>query len=250
MPRGAHYPSVLGEFETMQAVASGKSIARYGDGEFKMCTGAGIKSQDHHPVLQTRLREILKDSGDCLVGIPNIHTKERWEDERGNPFSGTPKKDFWAPFTRFTYLLTDREYVSSFITRPDSAPWINRKDYWALLESLWKDQDVTLVRGSGKSFTAERLMLAGAKRVHEVIQQPGYNGRPQHAFAQYDDLVKRIGTPERALLCLGPTATVLAVDLCAKGVHAIDLGHMGMFYQKHVNGVPVVVTPEDRMLPA
>jgi hypothetical protein len=58
--------------------------------------------------------------------------------------------------------------------------------------------------------------------------------------------MKRIGTPDRALLCCGATATVLAVDLSARGVHAIDLGHAGMFLRKWRRGDPVQVTDADR----
>lgn len=234
-----NYPAhVLGELATMRLVAQGRSISRYGDGEFKMCCGAGIKSQMASGTLSARLRGILRDSGQCLVGIPNI-------------FSPTPKIDFWRPKQNHANLLVDRPYVSSFITRPDSAPWIDTAEYWALWESLWKDQHVTLVRGSGKSFTAERLMLAGAAKVTEILPQvSSFNGKQQHAWEQYQELLERIGTPTRAILCLGPTATVMAVDLCAKGVHAIDAGHMGMFYNKRAQGLPMCVLPEDRMLPA
>lgn len=228
------YPTVLGEFDTLAAVVSGRSIARYGDGEFKMAAhGAGIKSQVANTMLSRRLKQILHDSGECLVGIPNI--KDCIEK---NP--NLDKVEFWLKQRGFWNLLADREYVSSFITRPDSAPWIDTDDYWALLETLWRGLDVTLVRGSGKSFTAERLMAAGAKSVCE-IQAPR-----QHAWAEYDSLLKRIGRPKRALLCLGPTATVMAVDLCARGVHAIDLGHLGMFHKKRVANEPLVVTDEDK----
>lgn len=227
------YPRVLNEFDTLAAVVSGRSIARYGDGEFKMCYGAGIKSQAGDPELSRRLAEILRDSGDCLVGIPNIlECMER------NP--SDQKRQFWSPHRKFGVLLGKREYVSSFITRPDSAPWIDTPDYWALLESLWKGQDITLVRGSGKSFTAERLMEWGARSVREILAPR------QHAWAEYEELLERIGRPERAILCLGPTATVMAVDLCAKGVHAIDLGHCGMFAKKHYAGEPLWVTDEDK----
>jgi hypothetical protein len=229
------YPTnVLGEFDTLAAVVGGRSIARYGDGEFKIAAhGADIKSQVSHPMLSKRLRDILQASGECLVGIPNI--KECVEK---NP--NLDKVEFWLKQRRFHTLLASRQYVSSFITRPDSAPWIDTDDYWDLLESMWRGQDVTLVRGSGKSFTGERLMEAGARSVRE-IQAPR-----QHAWAEYDSLMRKIGTPKRALLCLGPTATVMAVDLCAKGVHAIDLGHLGMFHKKRVAGDPMWVTDEDK----
>ncbi len=226
------YPNVLSEIDTLRAVVKGRSLARYGDGELKMadvsCSRtASIKSQNHHPELQRRLAEILQESGKCLVGIPNIR-------------SSTPKIEFWGKYMSYAHLLANRPYVSSFVTRPDSAPWIDVPEYWAMLESLWVGQDVTLVRGSGKSFTAERLMAAGAGNVTEIMAPR------QQAWAEYDSLLDRIGTPKRALICLGPTATVMAVDLCARGVHAIDLGHAGMMYKKHVEGLPMWLSKDDK----
>lgn len=221
-----YYPEVIGELETLRLVAAGASIARYGDGEFKMCEGASIKPQVADPKLQQRLREILHDSGDCLVGIPNIHSK-------------TPKHEFWGPHMRFHRLLSaDRQYYSSFITRPDSAPWIDSPESWEMFESLWKGLDVTLVGGSHKSLRPEDL--GSANSVTHILCPA------QHAFAQYDSILERIGTPKRCIICLGPTATVLAVDLCAKGVHAVDLGHGGMFLRKHRRGEPMWVTKEDK----
>lgn len=232
--RRAPYPIVIGELETLQLVVSGKSLARYGDGELKMAGhNAGIKSQIADLALSERLQQILVDSGDCLVGIPNIR---RVIDEHVSD----QKVAHWSNYLTYASRLSPRQYYSAFVTRPDSAPGIDTPEYWALLESLWKGLSVTLVRGSGKSFTAERLMAAGASEVREIIAPP------QHAWAQYDSLLERIGTPERALLCLGPTATVMAVDLCAKGVHAIDLGHMGLFYKKHVNGDPMWLSKDDK----
>lgn len=219
------YPHVLSESETLDRILSGESIARYGDGEFKMCRGAGIKSQVANAELSWRLAHVLQDSGKCLVGIPNIRSE-------------TPKAEFWGKYTAYARFLGEREYVSSFITRPDSAPWINTDDYWKRVESLWVGQSVTLVRGSSKSLTAADLVNAG--EVTEIVAPR------QHAFAEYQQLLERIGTPKRALLCLGPTATVMAVDLCKRGVHAIDLGHIGMFIRKVRRGAPLVVTDEDK----
>jgi hypothetical protein len=221
------YPDVINESATLDAVLAGKSIARYGDGEFKLANGgAGIKSQIGHPELAARLKAILIESGKCLVGIPNIRSK-------------TPKKDFWDKFRHYHgFLDLSRTYHSSFITRPDSAPWIDTEDYWRRVESLWVGRDVTLVRGSGKSLTADDLV--GAGRVTEILAPR------QHAWKSYQQLLERIGKPERALLCLGPTATVMAVDLCARGVHAIDLGHIGMFLRKRSRGEPMWVTEADK----
>lgn len=220
------YPHVLGEAETLARVCAGRSLARFGDGEFNLCAGSRAKAQDFSETLRDRLLGILQDSGECLVGLPNLHTE-------------TPKASFWAKYHAAAWMLTEREYVSAFVSRPDSAPWINTPAYWSSVESLWVGQDVTLVRGSGTSLTPDDLNDAG--RVTEVVADA------HQAWASYEALLDRIGTPRRALICLGPTATVLAADLCARGVHAIDIGHIGMFLRKARRGEPMTVTAKDRV---
>jgi hypothetical protein len=208
------WPAVLSEEETLDEVLAGRSIARYGDGEFKLCQGASIKSQQFEPKLGRRLRAILleRSKADCIVAIPNLNV---------------PTKPFWDGFkTPKTTALFDmkRVYGSAFISRPDSAPWIHQPRYWRKVESLWKGQEVTLVRGSGKSLTAG--VLASAKAVNEIMCAR------QHAWAEREELLEKIGRPRRVLLCCGPTATVLAADLAERGVHAIDLGHIGMWFKR------------------
>jgi len=223
------YPVVLSEHETLARVVAGTSLARYGDGELRQARmSCDIKPQVASGTLTTRLREILRSSGSCLVGIPNIHAEG-------------PKAAHWHNYRWAASLLSTREYGSAFITRPDSAPWINTDDYWTLLHSLWVDRDITLVRGAQKSLTKDDLVRWGAKSVREILC------KPQNAWDDYADILREIGTPERALLCLGPTATVLAVDLCAKGVHAIDLGHIGMFAKKRERGLPMWVEKADKV---
>lgn len=207
------WPRVLSEEETLRLVLEGWSLARYGDGEFKLCLGGPAKAQQADPQLQKRLRHILKhDTPGCLVGIPNLHR---------------PTKDFWQGYRR--KQITDlfdmsRHYGSAFVSRPDSAPWIHTAEYWRQVESLWKGRAVTLVRGSGKSLTKE--LLSSASSVTEIICAR------QNAWSNYADLLEAIGRPSRALLCCGPMATVLAFDLCVRGVHAVDLGHIGMWFKR------------------
>jgi hypothetical protein len=206
------WPHVVGEEESLRRVLAGMSLARYGDGEFNLCFGHDIKCQRAHPALARRLREILLQSGGCAVGVPNLHAKT---------------KPFWDRYRadRYVRLMSPaRVYLSAFVSRPDSAPWIHTPEYWSLVEDLWRGRDVTLVRGSDKSLTP--AMLSSARSVREV------RCARQDAWKDYDRLLKSVGTPERALLCCGPTATVLAVDLCARGVHAVDIGHVGMWMRR------------------
>ena len=112
-------------------------------------------------------------------------------------------------------------------------------EYWARLQSLWIDRDVTLVYGSWKGLTP--FDLYGAREITEVRSD-----YPQHAWQDWASLIRRIGHPDRVLMCLGPTATVLAADLDARGVHAIDLGHVALFLRKHRAGRPMTLTKDDK----
>ena len=212
------YPSIMSEEATL-ANCELKSIARFGDGEWRCAVGGGCTSQRPNPKLAAELRVILQAKLDaCMVGIPNAFHPD------------APRAESWVRYTEPLYRsllsLDKRTYWSSFITRPDNAPWIDTPTFWANVRRLWKDRDIVLVVGDKKSITTE-MIGSEAKSVREVI------GPRQHAYAQIDAIEEEIGkTPARVLMCLGTTATVLAHRLARKGVHALDLGHIGMF-MKH-----------------
>lgn len=220
-----NWPVVLDEDETLDRVIAGESLARFGDGEFNLIFGSPCKTQPYIAPIGATLKVIL-ESGNCLVGIPRQGIG--------------PKSSFWREYFRsdIITLLKKPSYASAFITRPDSAPWIDRPSYWRKIKSLWDGKKVTLVRGSHKSLTSE--MLKGARAVKEITCPP-YN-----AYARYGDILQMIGDDNLVLLCLGPTATILAADLAQRGQHAIDLGHVGMFLGKHERGEPMMITDADK----
>lgn len=211
------YPEVASEEDTLSSVIKGRSIARLGDGELNIAMGGTCISQRIVPPgMQAEMLKVLHQPGKCMVGIPNV-------------FSRTPKRESWTK-----YATTDvvrkcfplPKYVSAFITRPDSAPWIDVPAYWDKVGSLWRDREVTLVYGGpdSKSLKPHWLMANGCAKVHEVI------GKRTNAYVGIDELEERIGKPSHPIiLCLGPTATILAWRLANRGLWAVDLGHVGMF---------------------
>lgn len=229
-----HYPAVLSEALTIQRALDGANLARFGDGELKLIRGRDAKSQRHHPDLERALRQVLKDHrGRVLPCIPNIAGGK------------SPKEQFWAPYRAARVVqVYDRGafYGSSFVTRPDSAPVPFDAAYWRLVRRLWVGQSVVVVGGSGKSLKATDL--DGALDVEE-IEAPR-----QHAWDAHGELLERLkGERRRVFLCIGATATVLAWELAAHGVHALDLGHLGIFMRKAATGQPLDVTDEDRAQP-
>ncbi|AGH31375.1 glycosyl transferase [Tetraselmis viridis virus SI1] len=205
------------EQDTLRMARGGMSLARYGDGELKLALGRSAKSQAMDPALQRELQRVLLDtSSNCLPCIPRIADRL------------SPKEAFWKQYRdrRYVALYSSQIYYgSAFLTRPDSRPEIDTPAYWDGIMKLWRGRDVVLVRGSTKSLTAGELH--GAASVHEIV------GPRQHAWTERADLWQKLkGERRPVILCLGATATVLANWLGGAGVHALDLGHIGMFMRK------------------
>lgn len=211
------YPNVRSEEETLAKVLSGASIARYGDGEFKIAAGHGCVSQIPDKQLTSDLREILvsRNAPNCIVGIPRLDAR-------------SPKIENWSKYKDIypKFLAHDKDYYSAFISRPDSAPWIYTADFYNKIASLWREQSVVLVSGSDRSLTPEFLYTQGARFVFHV------ECARRDAYKQIDQLMDDVlGTNiSRVILCCGPTATVMAHRLSMRRRHAIDLGHIGMFW--------------------
>lgn len=223
------YPKVLSEENTLYGVLRGASIARFGDGELSIMRGGNCVSQIYNSFLANDLRTIAAGRtsspstnrrGSLIVGIPTL-------DER------SPKLKNWTKLApRFMPFLTaGHAYGSAFITRPDSAPWIDTHEYFDKIESLWRDQEVVLVANGVRSFTKQFLEERGAKLV-TWIKCPY-----RDAYTEIDTLFNdTMSCPQpRVILACGPTATVLADRLCAAGKHAIDLGHLAMFWRRYAN---------------
>lgn len=216
-----NYPNdIVGEWETMLAVARGASIARYGDGEFNLVRGGNCVSQRMAPGIQVELQNILKSKDEnLLVAIPRLDSR-------------SPKNVNWVKCcARYgTYLSHSKRYYSAFVTRPDSAPWIATPSYFDLIESLWAGKDITMVYGSKRSLSADFPALASAKSI-EVVECDYAHTYHKIALIEQDILRRK---PEIVLLMCGPTATCLAARLAGKK-HAIDLGHIGMWWRAHDN---------------
>lgn len=206
---------IMSEWDTLKAAVDGKSLSRAGDGEGAIMQGRSAKSQEYDRRLASIMRECFtKPSDKVLACVPTFDK------------SGPKWPTFWHKWEpRFRTLMNPAmTYGSAFVTRPDSCPSIDYPAYWTLMRSLWAGKDVVLVRGSGKSLTAERLPEAA--NVHEILCPV------RHAFSEYDTLKARLKAEHAGrtvILACGATATALAYELGNEGIHCVDLGHAGMF---------------------
>jgi hypothetical protein len=221
------YPRVKGELATLRAVVAGKSIARLGDGELKHLVRA--RHPEGHPegpyqrtdggrqegcdALTREMQDVVRrPHTNLIVGIPTMDPK------------GPKIKNWLRHRARFAAALSSAvQYYSAFITRPDSAPWIDNREFGELFQRVWKGRHVAIVaKESNKVEPAVRL----AAREITFIECPERN-----AYSRIDCLEAAViaAAPDVALLSAGPTATVLAHRLAKRGIQGIDIGSAGAF---------------------
>ena len=222
------YPAVMSEHETLDAIAArGVSCARFGDGELQIVNGNSSVSQEGSPALRDELRAILASPNpSCLPCVPH-------------PAVRGVRGTFERYFTRqYSQWYTARIYGSSFITRPECAPWIDRSEYWEKVRALWRGKRVAYVSGD------PRLLSVIKPDVPEVEV---YIAPRKNAYAVIGDIHNELrrSTADVAVIALGAAGTVLAARASVH-MQSLDLGHIGMFME---NPGAFQFSPDDLVSP-
>ena len=222
------YPDVMSEDLTIDMALGGMSVSRFGDGEIMLMTGRSIPYNEWSQQLQDELIAVAgcTDTG-LLKCIPNIYKSHR--------------KAWVQQYEQYGYLFPGSLYGSQFINRPDSAPWTDTDEFRGKVRRLWKDRNVVLVYGTqtGKKKSLTPDMLWDAASVTPVLCEP------INAYSSIDSIEERIvssvaGEQAIVVMCLGPTATVLASRLQKKhSIWSVDLGLIGAFIERTKDSPPL-----------
>lgn len=206
--------------ETLDAVFHQRlSLARYGDGELMLMANGdhALPFQNNSAALQRELTLATNPDwiapGRVLVTLPP-------------PFRGHNHwMGAWIMMWSTLRPLIDpaRRYGHTQITRPmffqaEGAAGIEQ---W---RRLWQGRPVLVVTGRGSRFDLIPALFDCAGKVDFL------HTAPQHAFAECETILKgvveRAGKETLVLLSLGPTATVLAHQIAAERIQALDIGHI------------------------
>ena len=243
--RGYRVQSIESSLETL--LRERKSFARIGDGEFTLLRQSGpLRFQKEDEALSRRLRQVLEQPiPECLVGVP---------DTVGYFHNLTDTSEaFWVQYMYETLgdwrrlLRRDETYLAANVTRP----YIRYRDrsvskgYFEALKKLWEDRDVLIVEGEHTALGVGNDLLEKARSVQRVLCPAA------DAFSKYAEILeaaKTYGKERVILIALGPTATVLAYDLAAAGLYALDIGHIDVEYEWFRMGATQPVKLENRFV--
>ncbi len=213
------------------------SVSRMGDGELGIINGRTLGFQKQDSELGERLKSaMVQDSNSLLLCIPDIFEHL----ERYN----IVEQNFWKAhhyYNRrkwYKLLKKGKRYGNSFLSRFYCMEF--DKDLSShritLLRRLWENRDIIFIEGRDTKMGVGNDLFDNAKSIRRILC-PSKN-----AFASYDSIVEYISKMNHRqndlyILALGPTATVMAVDLHDLGLQALDMGHMDIEYEWYLRGV-------------
>lgn len=224
-------PKVASIHETLQYILdTGCSVSRFGDAEMKVIRKDNISYQPNSEELSNRLIMVLNSPAPnhivCLIDA--FGSLDQYDEQTRSFFR--KHLSYFRPLW-YKYLVKDRQYYNSFMTRC----YLMFRDkskagaYFDMLKKIWRGRNVLLVEGQKSRLGVGNDLFAECRQVKRIL------GPQVGAFRQYDSILEEIlkfsSDEWLVLLALGPTATVLAYDLAGRGYQAIDIGNVDTEYE-------------------
>lgn len=238
--RDFFYPRFRSNEETLRLIIEeGKSLARFGDGEFSIAFRIPRqKFQRIDDCLARRIWEVVRsEHPNLLIGIADNYGRLDKYSEQG---AGGIRL-YMTEETRRQHqqiLPADRVYSDAYMTRPyvmynDVFTEEPRKRFDAL-KRIWKDKKVLIVEGAQTRLGVGNDLFDGAEHLERILAPA------TSSFDRYDDILEEcLRHGERVdlfLLAIGPASGVLAYDLTVKGFQAVDVGHIDLEYEWFLAG--------------
>ncbi len=214
-------------------INEGKSMSRFGDGEFAVIAGVNRqKFQRADAKLGMRLKEILTSKSDnILVCIADTYGDlSKYNDDcRYNIRAYMSEK---VRAEHYELLDMTRTYYDTYVTRPYASYVDNDTDApkkrFDKLKKIWQGKKLLIIEGEKTRMGVGNDLFEEAADIQRIL------GPAVDAFDMYDDILaeaKKQDKERLVLIAMGATATVLAYDLANEGFQALDIGHIDIEYE-------------------
>lgn len=220
---------IIKEIDTLKLIINEeKNLARFGDGEGKILYGGNAPGQIYTPDLQEKLKVILRrDIPNLLVGIPWADLN--WDEKQYNRQYIDLHTRWYNKISKF--FGKKEPYCSQWVTRPDTALFMNDDSNYDLWKQVWQNKDIVVVSGTRKKagYDSDFFDNAKSKEYYEVLPRDTYTPEISKKLIEY---VQTKSKDTMFILECGPAATVWAYFINVLNYRVIDLGHLGMFYRR------------------
>lgn len=231
--------------DTIKYILDNKcSVSRFGDAELKLVSGRNVVYQISTPEIRDRLNEVLASNKDnLLVCLPSVFSNEQLSNRRKEYVKFWKKHLSYCRKYWYKNLIPNKVYGNAFISRhyialKDKTNGI--EEYFDLIKLLWENRDIIIVEGEKSRLGVNNDLFDNAKSVKRIL------GPSTQSFSRYNDILEEIKKQDNSslfLLAMGPTASILPIDICDLGYQAIDLGNIDTEYEwykmKATDKVPI-----------
>lgn len=220
-------------------VLEGKSLARFGDGEFSIMSGImRQKFQRLDEKLCKRLKEVIDTKDErILIGIAdNYGNLDRFNKKAADGIRIYMTEEVRKSHQR--YLKDKNVYYDAYLSRPyvmmrDQGKEETEKRF-NNLKRIWDKRDVVIIEGALTRMGVGNDLFNNAGSIRRIIAPA------TSSFDRYDDILSAALEIENDnvifLIALGPSAGVLAYDLTKQGYQAVDIGHIDLEYEWFLAG--------------
>lgn len=242
-------PKILDSDSTVSFILEkGSSISRFGDGEFNLMNGVGIKFQSADKELQKRLQEIAcSEKEKVLICLPDVFAKHKLND-----LSDESKKwwkrnlfltrGYWYEFFK-NELYGDANISRFYVNKSDK----DKYDYVQRLKLLWKNKKVLIIEGKKSRLGMGNDLFENTNCIYRLLC-------PQsNAYEKYNEILdttKQILNQydiDLIICALGPTATVLSYDL-SDIIQTLDMGHVDIEYEWFLKKSDIEIAVDNKMM--
>jgi hypothetical protein len=230
-----NYPKITGFREMLESIKKGMSIARFGDGEFRVLFQHNSTKKNPYqkpsPELSRRLAEILirRPDSKLMVCIPVFNPKH---DGKGRFYKNMSFHEYYTfRHQEHLPLLVNETYGNAFFSRRHVFNELTIDE----IKQIWRGRNVVFVVPKNGRFAYDDRIFGNIKSKSEI------NVPPVDAFAEYGRILAEcLAMPKDALFFIsaGMTATVLAADLADAGRQALDMGHFPNCYLEYIGEAP------------
>jgi len=224
-----------GQQTMLELIRSGRSLARFSDGEIEQLTGAGEYPPDSDwcqkwskPLIRD-LKSVLSSSDDRLliaVDPPSTFLAEKKSNHQIRF-----EYNMWIDMRRimWTFLHPQGTYGHSHLFIQENCPDLD----WKAMSLYFKERSIVIATGNTKRIS--HLSLGRRTYFVECGTENAYE-RKELIKKNIRDLMFRENLGKKTTIicaCLGPTACIIAKEFLDEGICVWDTGHMFEFAAKN-----------------
>ena len=228
------YPTIESGDKAIDLIINeGKSMCRFGDGEFAVIAGDNRQKFQHtDKKLAIRLKEVLLEKDEnIVVCIPDMYGDlSKYNDDCKYNIRAYLSEEVRKQ--HYELLDMSEVYYDAYLTRPYASYLDNNTDAPRIrfdkLKKIWQDKKILVIEGEKTRMGVGNDLFDNAKDIIRIL------GPAEQAFSKYDEILDEATKQDKdrlVLIAMGATATVLAYDLAKLGYQALDIGHIDIEYE-------------------